>query len=563
MDFVSQLLVVVMAACLGGVVSKFLKIPSLVGYIIFGILTGFFLPGGHESAQSLAEVGTILLLFSIGIELSLEKVSKFFSVGVFGGLLQMVLVTIVSAFVLRAFGVELLPSFILGLGFSLSSTAVVVKILNDKGESDTIHGGLMIALLLVQDLAVIPIMVVLPLLSSGVGPGFLMTIGIMMLKTIAIVIGTLVLGKLIAPKVVHLAAAANSREVLLLTSVALALGTAVTTSLLGISAALGAFLAGMVISESQEHHAVFAETRPLRDLFVAVFFVTLGFLVNVPLLLGQLPLVLMLTAAVMLLKAVVVFFVSTVFGYKGRTGISSGLGLAQIGEFAFVIFSASFALKLISFEVLNLGIGVTLLSLIVSPLLFNLILPTWRRLRDLSGGTLLYKLFSSVEKKSENSDHLTDHIIVCGYGRVGRWVGKALADFKIPFIVIDYNQKVVSQLRKEGISVLYGDPTEPELLEAADIRSAKAIILAIPDRVAQESLVAYTQSVAPEVKIISRVHLDEDWEKLKLLRVDKIVQPEFEAAVEIVRSILTHRGKTKDEVSEFVKGLRMSHSVSK
>jgi CPA2 family monovalent cation:H+ antiporter-2 len=169
-------------------------------------------------------------------------------------------------------------------------------------------------------------------------------------------------------------------------------------------------------------------------------------------------------------------------------------------------------------------------------------------------------LFSTGEKRNDFSETLQNHIIICGYGRVGKWVGKAFQVFSIPFVVVDYNQKVVSDLKESGVSVLYGDPTEPEVLEAVNIKNAKAIVLAIPDRVAQETLITYVQTISPNTKIISRVHLDEDMDKLRTLRVDKIVQPEFEAALAIIKSVLISIGKSKEEISGSIKSLRISHS---
>jgi CPA2 family monovalent cation:H+ antiporter-2 len=346
-----------------------------------------------------------------------------------------------------------------------------------------------------------------------------------------------------------------------LASVALALGTAAVTSLLGISPALGAFLAGVVISESQEHHAIFAETRPLRDLFVALFFVTLGFLVTPSVIISKFVLIIVLTVIILALKAVVVFVTSAAFGYKGKTGIAVSFGLAQVGEFAFVIFSSALALRILSPEETSIGISVALLSLTLAPILFGIRLSFWRKIRSLAAGSpVMSKLFSSGESHNFGGEAFKDHIIICGYGRVGSWVGKALKEYGILFVVVDYNQKVVQELKDSGTLVVYGDPTEPEVLEAVGIREAKAIILAIPDRVAQETLITYVQTVAPNVKIISRAHMDEDWEKLKTLRVDKIVQPEFEAAIEIIRSVLISRGKDKEEISDVIRNLRVSHS---
>jgi CPA2 family monovalent cation:H+ antiporter-2 len=559
MDFVLGLFLVVVAAVAGGALAKTLKLPVLVGYIIAGILFGTILPASAKNVSTLAQVGTILLLFSIGVELPLSRLTKFLKVAVFGSFIQIFLVTGASYFFLTAFGLSPLPALILSLGFSISSTAVLTLILGDRGETDTIHGGLMFSWSLVQDLTVVPIMVILPILGTG-GWGGLGLVGLALLKAFGVIAGALILGRLVVPFIIHFVANLNSRELLLLSSVAIALGTAAVTSFFGISPALGAFLAGVVISGSQEHHAIFAETRPLRDLFVALFFVTLGFLVNPVLVFDKLPLIFTITVVILVIKAVAVFLISAAFGYKGRTGVATAFGLAQVGEFAFVIFSTALALKLIGPADISVGISVTLLTLVVSPILFNSVVPFWRGIRDLTANSGLSKLFASGERRDEAIESLTNHIIICGYGRVGKWVGKALTDFAIPFIVVEYNQKVVQDLKSEGTPVIYGDPTEPEVLEAVFIRDAKAVVLAIPDRVAQETLIAYVQTVAPAVKIISRVHLDSDWEKLKTLRVSKIVQPEFEAAVEIVRSILRSTGKDKAEISGSIKSLRVSHS---
>lgn len=560
MDIILGLFWVIGAAVVGGILSKFLKLPSLVGYIIIGIIFGAILPVGIKDISVLAEVGTILLLFSIGVELSLDQLARFFKVAIFGSTIQIILVTGISYLTLNLLGFDYATSLVLSIGFSMSSTAVLVMILGDRGEMETVHGGVMFSWALVQDLAVIPIMVILPALSH-VGAGIVSVILISLGKSIFMIVASVFLGKLVVPRLIHFISALNSRELLLLTSVTLALGTALMASFFGISPALGAFLAGIVISGSQEHHAIFAETRPLRDLFMALFFVTLGFLITPQVLISKFLLILAIAFMVIVLKAVVVFIVSIAFGYRGKTAVANSFGLAQVGEFAFVIFTVALGLNLLTPTNATLGISVTLVTLVISPILIKFAVPTWRKLRDLTVGFPMFsKLFTASEKRSNDPQILENHIIICGYGRVGKWVGRALTEFNIPFIVIEYNQQIVSELKDGGISVLYGDPTEPEVLEAVGIRGAKAIVLAIPDRVAQETLITYVQTVAPPVKIISRAHLDSDWEKLKTLRVDKVVQPEFEAATEIIRTILSNMGKSSDDVSSSIKGLRMSHS---
>ena len=549
-----EIFFVLLAALSGGVLVRFLKLQPIVGYILAGIFFSFF-SVKIGSAEKLAEIGAILLLFSVGIEVSLDKLSRVVKIAVVGGILQILLTTFLMFPLLNAFGIHGFTAFILAFGFSLSSTAMVVKILTDKGEENTLHGEIIIGWLLVQDLAVIPLMVVLPSIATSAGSLF-GPIGLALLKAGGVVAGILLLGKLIAPYFIHKIAAINSRELLVLSSMTLALGTAFLTSYFGVSPALGAFLAGVVISESQENHAVFSETRPLRDLFVAVFFVALGFLVSPAVIISKMGLILLLAGVVIVIKLLVVFILSALFGYHGKTAISVAFGLSQIGEFAFIIFSLALGLGLVSAEVASIGIATTLVTLIATPFLFKSIVPAWNMGKG--SGKLL-----AGWGKSENTKHdYSEHIIICGYGRVGGWVGKALTSAKIPFVVVDYNQAVISDLKKQGIEAIYGDPTESEVIDAAELKAAKAVVVAIPDEVAQEEIIAHIQNVAPAAKIISRVHKDEAWEKLKILKVDKLVQPEFEAAISIIRTILVSSGRSKSEINERTKSLRLSRALS-
>ena len=543
MEFVLPLFLLILAAATGGILAKLAKLPPLLGYIVGGLVFGTVVPPAVRNIARLSEVGTILLLFSIGLELSLSKLSKFFKIAIFGATAQIVAVSLISFFVLKALGIEVIPAIILSAGFSLSSTALVVKVLSDRGEIDTLHGGVMTAWLLVQDLAVVPMMVILT--GSTV---------VALTKSFIVIVIAIILGKSLVPFLIHKIALTNSRELLVLTSITLALGVAVVTYLFGVSPALGAFLAGIAISDTQEHHAVFAEIRPLRDLFVALFFVSLGFLISPSVLVSKFGFIIFLAFGVLLLKSIVVFLVTAAFGFRGRSAVAASMGLSQIGEFALVIYSSALALGKLSAEDASLGIAITLVTLLVAPFLMRAATPLWRRLKSVS------EFFSSGQKVLSEGGVLENHIIICGYGRVGSWVGKVLTDFDIPFMVVEYNENVAATLKEKGINVIYGDPAETEIMEAANIKDAKALVLAIPDIVAQENLIAYAQTVSPQLKIITRVHDEGDLEKLKALRVDKIVQPEFEAAVAIIRGILSSMGKNKDEITDVVKKIRISHA---
>ncbi|HJX59511.1 hypothetical protein A2V61_00890 [Candidatus Woesebacteria bacterium RBG_19FT_COMBO_47_8] len=554
---------VLLAALCGGLLVRLLKLQPIVGYILAGVVFGSIFPVYGGQIQKLAEIGAVLLLFSVGIELSLSKLARVAKVAVIGAIIQMAFISLLAYGLLSVLGLNPLTAFILAFGFSLSSTAVVVKILTDKGEENTLHGEIMIGWLLVQDLAVIPMMVVLPAIASP-GEGGVIGASILALgKAVAVVVGTLALGKLIVPFVIHKIAAINSRELLVLSSLTLALGTAFLTSYFGVSPALGAFLAGVVISESQENHAVFAETRPLRDIFVALFFVTLGFLVTPQTVIANIGIILVMATLVIVAKALAVFVLTVGLGYHGKTAIAVALGLSQIGEFAFVIFSLALALGLIEPTTATIGVATTLLTLVATPFLFRSITPTWRKARDsFVKISFLEKIVTGGDRRESPAVEYKEHIIICGYGRVGGWVGKALDSMSMPFVVVDYNQAVISDLRKKGIEAIYGDPTEKEVIEAAGVKNAKVVVLAIPDETSQEEIIAFVQNVNPSAKIISRVHKDEAWDKLKILKVDKVIQPEFEAAISMIRTILVSMGKTKEDINERTKRIRLSHAMT-
>jgi CPA2 family monovalent cation:H+ antiporter-2 len=553
---------VLLTALLGGLLAKLLKLQPLVGYIISGVILAAVVNNPIEQIERLAQIGAILLLFSVGLELSIKRLGRMWKVAILGGLLQILFTTLIF-FAVLAFGVNQLAALIIAFGFSLSSTAVVVKTLADKGEMDTIHGELMVGWLLVQDLSVIPIMVVLPVISTGVS-SWIAPAMVALFKAGVIISFVLVFGRLIVPFIFHRISLLNSRELMVISALVLALGTALLTSAFGVSPALGAFLAGVVISDSQENHAVFSETRPLRDLFVAMFFVTLGMTIKPAVFIQETYLIFILAISVVLVKFVVFLLVNFIFKYHGKTAIQSSLGLAQVGEFAFIIITSSVALNLLPVELASIAIASALITLILTPFLFKSSVPIWRWLKGKnSSGMLTAPFFSGNERNETKLKPYQNHIILCGYGRVGKWVGKALLSAGVEFVVVDYSQKAIKEAKLTGLPAIYGDPSDPEVLEEAGAKSARLVVAAIPDRITQEELITYLQTINPNIKIISRAHFDDEWTRLKFLRVDKIIQPEFEAAVAIVRTLLVSMGKSKNEVNAQIKSLRQSRSLAK
>lgn len=552
-------ILVLLFASLGGFIAKKLKTHPLIGYLISGVVLGSFFPQA-SSISKLSEIGIILLLFSLGLELSFSRLLKVFKTAFLGGILQIILFSLVSYPFFLKIGFNPTSSIIFALSFSLSSTAVVVKILADRGETETQAGVIMSGWLLVQDLMVIPIVIFINSLGGG-GGWISQSLG-SALKAFYVIACAILLGRHVIPFIFHKIAAVNSRELLVISAIGFSGAVAYLTSLLGISPALGAFLAGLVISESIENHAVLGEIRPLRDLFVAVFFVTLGFLVKPIVVIHNFWLVIAIFAFTVVFKTIANFLVTLFLGYRGKTAVSISMGLSQVGEFSFVIFSQSLIKGLITADNISIVTGAVLLTIILTPYLFAKSVPFWKYLKKVNQNIpWLNKYFIGGGYKNMEPVELSGHIVICGYGRVGGWVGRALAETKTPFVIVDSSLDVVTNLKKGGLPVIFGDPAEFEVLEAAGIKTAKAVVVAIPDRVSQEILISHVQTIAPSVKIISRVHLDEDWERLKILKVDKIVQPEFEAAVAITKSIFLSMGKSKEEITQRLKSLRISRSL--
>jgi len=558
----SNLFFILLAALIGGLFAKLFKLPALVGYILAGVIGGIIFSLDGVTIQSIAELGVILLLFSVGLEISFEELMKVGKIAIIGAILQIFIVSaILFCFFVAILNMPPSAALVLALAFSMSSTALIVKILQDTNQTETIQYQILTSWALVQDLAVIPIIVLLPTLILQSNSSW-SSVALSSLLTTVLVLGiVLATGKLIAPYLTHLVATTNNRELLMLLAICLALGIASLVSLFGISSAFGAFLAGVVISKTQENHAIFSETRPLRDIFSILFFVSLGFLINPSFVISHILIILLLTFVVIVIKATVTFFICQLFEYKGKTLIAVSFGLAQVGEFAFVLFIISQKLGILSNDLAQLGISTTLFTLLVAPFLFKEIIPVSRKLKEITKGSIFKGMFShevSVIQGSESE--IKNHVIIAGFGRMGKWIGKALKEIGVDFIIIDYNHKVIREALKVGFIAIYGDASFPEILEEAYIKNAKAVLITIPDSNSQEEIILYCQKNFPDIKIMARAHLDSDIKKLVGFKIQRVVQPEFEAALAVVKSILVNSGRTKEEVNKKMKALRLSHA---
>lgn len=569
LTFITDLIIALFAAFIGGVIFKKLKLPIILGYLFGGILVSSF--GGKflsfsPGVSSVAEIGVALLLFTIGLEFSLAKLKNLGEIIILGSLVQVFLCILIFILAFTAFGVDFYSALFLASVFSLSSTALVLKTLSDKGELETLHGEMASGWLFMQDIYTLPIIILLPTISyitkeGGLGLTPIVNLGKGLIFALLAFFFLIFAGKSWVPKVIEKIADFKSRELLLIGAVSLCLAFAFIFEYFGLSFALGAFVSGLLLSSSSANHGIFAEVRPLRDLFSTVFFVSLGFMVNPTFLLSHIGTILTFSILVIVIKLAVSAALVLFLGYHSKTAILVGFSLVSVGEFAFVLAILGLSSNLISEDIYLTILSVSFLSLVVAvPALVNAEKIYYRIKNFLIRFTIGAKLFANLDKpKSEDTEVLTDHVVVLGHGRVGKYICHALSVSQIPFIVVDYNHRLVKSLRKQGIKVIYGDPAEIDVLHFASVKEAKVVILAYADRHTQETVVTNILTLNANAKLIARTHFEEDRKLLKGLGVDIVVQPEFEAAISMTEELLHILDLDKTDIEAKLRNLKREY----
>jgi len=538
MGIAADLSLIIVFGLLLGAIAYRLGQPVLLGYIATGILlgphTGFVSISDPHEIELLAEIGVALLLFAIGIEFSLKELRAVRRVAIFGTALQMSLTIVFGTVLGLLLGFDLSESVWIGALLSVSSTMVVLKVLGAGGLMGTLSGRVMLGMLIIQDLAVIPLMIVLPQIGGGGGAGeggafdivpVLLAIGRSALFLVILVVVAI----RIVPRLMHLVASWNSRELFLLTVVALGLGVGYLGNLFGVSFALGAFVAGLVLSESEYGHQALSDVIPLRDVFGLVFFASVGILFDPQYFVDNLARVGSLV--VMVLQALVCAGGARLFGYRNIVPIAAGLGLSQIGEFSFLLANLGRSTESIGNDLHSLIIATTLVTLVGTPYLARLAGPLYRWIRSRRPAPPLPETPPGLEA--------TDRpIVIAGAGRVGTVVASILAEEGLPFCVVDLDVARVGEARRRGWPVLYGDAGQESILRAAGIERARLAIVTPPSAVATHAIVARIRQIAPGVPVIVRTEVTEEIVDLAALGMVQTVQPEFEAALELARRSL-------------------------
>jgi CPA2 family monovalent cation:H+ antiporter-2 len=570
---ISTIAIGLMAAFVGGFIAKRIGLPTIVGYIVAGVVLGPFTPGFRadvDLALELADIGIILLMFGVGIHFSLRDLAAVRGIAIPGALIQIVIATVLGLMLGLALGWGIGGALVLGLSLSVASTVVLLRALTDRGEVDTAQGRIAIGWLIVEDLVTIVILVVLPTIAPLMGGtanastdtfGTLGNVAIGLGKAALFVALMVVAGTRLVPRLLTLVSNEGSKELFTLAVLAIAIGFAyLSASVFGVSFALGAFLAGAVVGESDVSHQAAADALPLRDAFAVLFFVAVGMLLD-PSTLLEMPLAI---AAVVFLvvvaKAITKFAIIALFGYPVRVAVTVGAGLAQIGEFSFILGTLGLSLGLLPQEGFQLIVAGALLSIALNPLLFHFVDPLEKRLR---ADPLMTRL---LEWRAGDLAHLEPapadaplrlHAILCGYGQVGRLVARALDRRGFTYVVITQQRAEVEALRARGIEALFGEASNIELLERAHVEHARLVIVASSDPHVSPLIVERAKALNPALDFVVRTHGDEETAQLRSISPKvQAVHGQRELAVQMARYSLRRFGVNSVEAEAIAQGLR-------
>jgi CPA2 family monovalent cation:H+ antiporter-2 len=557
--FVVQSVAIVVAAAVIAYLSYRLGLVPIVGFLIAGVVIGphaLRLVEDPELVNAAAEIGVILLLFTIGIEFSLEKLARIKALIFGGGGLQVTLASLGVLGLLAAFGVEWRTALFTGFLVSLSSTAIVLKLLADRGETASTQGQVTVGLLIFQDLAVIVMVLLVPMLggSGGSAAGIVSALA----TALALIVTVLVVARRLMPPLLERVALTCSPELFLLTVIAICFGTAWLTSIAGVSLSLGAFLAGLVVSESRFSHHAFGEIMPLQILFSATFFVSVGMLLDVGFLVRHIPLVAAAVALVVVVKGLTTAGSVLALGYGGPVAAATALTIAQVGEFSFVLDRAG---RDVGMSPAGLGdagsqafIASTVLLMIASPQLTAIGSRLADRLRR--RGVRAAATTAEAVAATGAFDHLQHHVIVAGFGDAGRQLVHILHGSRVPFVITTLSPGGANEAEAQGLPVLRGDSARLHTLLRAGIERAKAVVVADDDPATAQRIVAVARSLAPTARIVVRTRHQSDAAALSLEGSDRVVVDELESIVQLFADVLRSYRISAEEIEAHEDAIR-------
>ncbi|MEZ0310428.1 MAG: cation:proton antiporter [Myxococcota bacterium] len=565
LPLLDELAIVAALAVAVTVVLSRLKLPTVAGLLAAGALLGPY--GLHlatkvEAIEVLAEVGVVLLLFSIGLEFSFGRMRDVMKQGAVGGLVQVVLTTTVVAAIAMALGQNLGRGVFFGFAFALSSTAIVLRALTERRELDAPHGRFIVGTLIFQDLCVVPMVLIVPLLDATDGADHAaMNIAIALVKAAIVVIGTIAISRFVVPRVLRWVDASRSREIFLLAILGLCIGTAWLTSLAGLSLALGAFLGGMVVADTEFGHRALGDILPLRDAFVSIFFISLGMLFDVRVVFENAALVAALLAGFIIAKGLLASVAAMAMRFPSRVAWLAGVGLAQFGEFGFVLTRLAQANGVIDDSIAAPLLAAGILSMFLTPLLARAA-PHVK-----AGERLLAPLermigVRSIDAADEDKMQLEDHVVVVGFGLAGRFSAQALHECGVPFVCLELNAENVRRARLLDLPVFYGDATSEEALHHAGIERARMVVLLMNDPLAAERVCDTIRRVSPSTAILMRTRYLAERQPLFKLGATDVVAEEVESAVEIIARMLRFINVPRNVIDDSIRHVRSESQTS-
>lgn len=562
--FLSELVIIIGLGCAVTVLLSKLKLPSIAGLLVTGAMIGPFglrwVKDIHV-IETFAEIGVVLLLFTIGLEFSLERLKHIFQRVALGGIGQVFGTTIVAMAIAYGFGEDFANSLFYGFVFALSSTAIMLRALSERDELNAPHGRFIVGTLIFQDLCVVPMVLIIPRLGTNQDPTMVWTeIGIALGSAAVVMVGALVISRLIVPRLLNWVDASRSRDVFLLSVLTICIGTAWLTSLAGMSLALGAFLAGMVVADTDYQHRAMGEIIPLRDAFMSIFFVSLGMMFNTAALIDSPQQVILLFIAFTLGKALIATFAATVMKFPARAAWLAGVGLGQFGEFGFVLVKLAEDANLVDETVTGPLLAAGILSMFFAPVLVRIgphITAGEKVLQPLSN----FLVGAGVEELDED-ESLHDHVLLVGYGISGQMCGHALTQAGIRFIALELNAETVRQARTDDQPVYYADGSSVEALKHAHVRQARCALVLINDAAATTQVTDTISRIAPNVPLLIRTRFKNDRQALSALGATEIVAEEIEASIEIVARLLRRLEIPRNSIEKHLRTVRQEAETS-
>ncbi len=517
-------------ALAGGLLAHLFRQPVIVGYLLAGVAIGPFTPGfvgDRGQISALAEVGVIFLMFALGIEFSLKELARVRGIAIVGTLIQVALTMLAGIGLGAALGWPFQQGLFFGGVIAIASTMVILKTLLDRGEVASAQGRVLLGMLVVQDLVVVLLITTLPQLAGGNGID-VAELARTFLTAAAFIGGTVVLGARVVPRLMLRVERLGSSELFLLTAVGLALGTATLSGVLGLSPALGAFLGGLLLTETEFDHRVIAEVVPMRNLFATLFFVSVGMLIDPQFIINNLPAVIGLTLFIVVAKALLAFIAIAPFKLGSKTTVFTALGMIQIGEFSYVLASTGREIGAISETLNSLILTSSVITIILTPVAFRF---APRLSRKLDRWPALARFLGSAPPEVGEEGALTGHVIIAGYGRVGEQVVGGLREVGMTIAVIETDLHRIQQLRAAGIPAVYGDASHASILSVIHIERARLVVVALPDAGTTRAVVREIRRVNPTLPILARAPRIELEDELRAAGATSTIAPERAGAL--------------------------------